>query len=65
MITVREDVSLEAVRRDLRRFDALPDRTAPLFVVDHDEHLRGVLPLDRLLIKDPDTPVGTAMLTRP
>lgn len=63
MVTVREDVSLEAVLRYLRRFDALPDHTDQLFVVDREEHLRGVLPLDRLLINDPDIHVHEVMLT--
>jgi magnesium transporter len=44
MVTVREDVTLEVVLRYLRRFDELPDHTDQLFVVDRDEHLRGVLP---------------------
>ena len=38
------DVTLEVVLRYLRRFDELPDHTDQLFVVDRDEHLRGVLP---------------------
>ena len=63
MVTVREDVTLEVVLRYLRRFDELPDHTDQLFVVDRDEHLRGVLPLDRLLINDPETVVGSIMLT--
>lgn len=45
MVTVREDVSLEAVLRYLRRFDELPDHTDLLFVIDRKERLRGgVLP---------------------
>ena len=63
MVTVREDVTLEVVLRYLRRFDELPDHTDQLFVVDRDEHLRGVLPIDRLLINDPETEVSEIMLT--
>ncbi len=63
MVTVREDVSLEVVLRYLRRFDELPDHTDQLFVVDREEHLRGVLPLSRLLISDPETEVASIMLT--
>ncbi len=63
MVTVREDVSLEVVLRYLRRFDELPDHTDQLFVVDRDEHLRGVLPINRLLINDPETEVSEIMLT--
>ncbi|HZX29977.1 MAG TPA: magnesium transporter [Rhodocyclaceae bacterium] len=63
MVTVREDVTLEVVLRYLRRFDELPDHTDQLFVVDRDEHLKGVLPLNVLLINDPDVEVGTVMQT--
>jgi magnesium transporter len=63
MVTVREDVSLEVVLRYLRLFDELPDHTDQLFVVDREEHLRGVLPLDRLLVSDPETEVAAIMLT--
>ncbi len=63
MVTVREDVSLEVVLRYLRRFDELPDHTDQLFVVDRKDRLRGVLPLDVLLINDPDVDVGSVMVT--
>ena len=63
MVTVREDVTLEAVLRYLRLFDELPDHTDQLFVVDREEHLKGVLPLNRLLVSDPDTEVGVVMQT--
>jgi magnesium transporter len=60
MVTVREDVSLEVVLRYLRQFDELPDHTDQLFVVDRDEHLKGVLPLNILLVNDVDVEVGIA-----
>ncbi len=63
MVTVREDVTLEVVLRYLRRFDELPDHTDQLFVVDREEHLRGTLPLDRLLVSDPDAEVSAVMST--
>jgi magnesium transporter len=63
MVTVREDVSLEVVLRYLRRFDELPDHTDQLFVVDRDEHLKGVLPLNILLVNEVDVEVGTLMQT--
>lgn len=63
MVTVREDVSLEVVLRYLRRFEELPDHTDQLFVVDRDEHLKGVLPVNLLLVSDPETEVGTLMHT--
>jgi magnesium transporter len=43
--------------RYLRRFDELPGQTDALFVVDRDDHLRGMLPLKRLLVSDPDVEV--------
>ncbi len=63
MVTVREDVTLEVVLRYLRRFEALPEHTDKLFVVDRDEHLRGILSLEQLLTNDPDTLVGDLMRT--
>jgi magnesium transporter len=63
LVSVREDVSLEVVLRYLRRFDELPDHTDQLFVVDRDEHLRGVLPLNVLLVNDPEVEVATLMQT--
>lgn len=63
MVTVREDVTLEVVLRYLRRFDELPDHTDQLFVVDRDDRLLGVLPLNVLLVNDPEVEVGTLMQT--
>ncbi len=60
-ITVREDVTLETVLRYLRRFDELPDHTNQVFVVDRNEVLKGALPLDRLLINEPEVMVADAM----
>ena len=63
MVTIREDVTLEVVLRYLRRLDELPGHTDQLFVVDRDEHLKGVLPLNRLLVSDPVTEVAALMST--
>lgn len=63
MVTVREDISLEVVLRYLRRFDELPDHTDQLFVVDREDRLLGVLPLNVLLVNDPEVEVGTLMQT--
>ncbi len=54
MVTVREDVTLEVVLRYLRLFDELPDHTDKLFVVDREDHLKGILTLESLLINDPE-----------
>ena len=61
MIEVREDVTLEVVLRYLRRLEQLPDHTDQLFVVDREEKLRGLLPVNRLLVTDPEVLVGAVM----
>ncbi len=63
MVTIREDVTLEVVSRYLRRFDDLPDHTDQLFVVDRDDVLKGVLPLNQLLVNEPEIEVAALMLT--
>ncbi|RPI46257.1 MAG: magnesium transporter [Betaproteobacteria bacterium] len=63
MIGVREDVTVEVVLRYLRRREELPDHTDQLFVVDRDEHLRGLLAVNRLLVSAPDALVGSIMST--
>lgn len=63
-IMVREDVTLGVVQRYLRRFEALPDHTDKLYVVDRDQRLRGILSLEALLIRDPDTEVRAVMQNR-
>jgi magnesium transporter len=65
VVSVREDVTLEVVARYLRRFDELPDHTDQIFVVDRDEHLKGSLPLTKLVVNDPERIVATVMLESP
>ena len=65
MVTVREDVSLEVVLRYLRLFDELPDHTDKLFVIDRDDHLKGILSLESLLINDPEAQVADVMRREP
>jgi magnesium transporter len=62
MVEVREDVTLEVVLRYLRRLDEMPDHTDQLFVVDRNERLKGLLPVNRLLVSDPEVLVGEVML---
>jgi magnesium transporter len=62
LVTVRPDVTLETVLRYLRRFDELPDQTDQLFVIDRAERLLGSLPLQRLLVSDPDLIVEAVMV---
>ncbi len=61
MVTIREDVTLEVVLRYLRRFDELPEQTDKLFVINHDNELTGVLPLNWLLLHQPEKMVGEVM----
>ncbi|MCU0897427.1 MAG: magnesium transporter [Burkholderiales bacterium] len=65
VVSVREDVTLEVVARYLRRFDELPDHTDQIFVVDRDEHLKGSLPLTKLVVNDPERIVATVMVESP
>ncbi|HEU4442159.1 MAG TPA: magnesium transporter [Burkholderiales bacterium] len=61
-VAVREDVTLEAVTRYLRRLDELPDHTDQLFVVDREQVLKGTLPLARLIVSDLDREVRAVMV---
>ena len=61
IVSIREDVTCEVALRYLRRFDELPGQTDGLFVVDRKDHLRGILPLKRLLVSDPDVEVATLL----
>ncbi|MBK9160929.1 MAG: magnesium transporter [Nitrosomonadales bacterium] len=63
MVHVREDVTLEAVSRYLRRFDELPDHTDQVFVVDRDDRFKGALPINLIVVNEPDVVVGDLMLT--
>ena len=62
MVQIREDVTLEVVLRYLRRLDELPDHTDQLFVVDREGQLKGLVPVNRLLVTDIDAVVGDMML---
>ena len=60
-VQIRPDVTLEVVLRYLRRFDELPSQTDQLFVVDRDEKLLGVLPVNKLIVNEPDRLVAEVM----
>jgi magnesium transporter len=62
MVEVREDVTLEVVLRYLRRFDEMPDHTDQVFVVDRDERLKGLLPVNRILVSLPEMLVSEVMV---
>src|SRR5229473_3617888 len=61
-VAVREDVTLEAATRYLRRMDELPDHTDQLFVIGRDQELKGTLPLARLIVSDLEHEVAKVML---
>ena len=61
-VVVRDDVTLEAATRYLRRFDELPDHTDQLFVIDRERRLRGTLPLARLIVSDLDRQVASVLV---
>jgi magnesium transporter len=63
MISVRDDVTMEVVLRYLRRMDELPDHTDQVFVVGRDDIIRGVLPINRLIVTNPEMLVGSVMNT--
>ncbi|MGH8641640.1 MAG: magnesium transporter, partial [Burkholderiales bacterium] len=61
MISIRDDVTVEVVLRYLRRLDEMPDHTDQLFVVDGTGRLKGLLPVNRLLVTDLQTSVTAVM----
>ena len=58
VVSIREDVTCEVALRYLRRFDELPHQTDAVFIVDRGDRFRGALPLNRLLVTDPDVEVA-------
>ena len=60
-ISVRSDYTLDMVLRELRSLEELPDHTDQVYVVDEHDVLVGALPLDRLLINQPDVLVVDVM----
>lgn len=63
IVSIRADVTCEVVLRYLRRFERLPNHTDKIFVVDDFDVLRGILPIRKLLISDPDDLVENIMVT--
>jgi magnesium transporter len=61
VVSVRADVSLDAVARYLRLMGEIPEKTDNLMVVDRDSHYLGTLALTELLVRDPETNVGEWM----
>jgi magnesium transporter len=63
MITVRDDLNLWAITDYIRKLGKLPSHTDKLFVVDQQDVVKGVLPLQRLLTHAPTQHVAEAMVT--
>ena len=63
MVMIRADITLEVVLRYLRRLAEIPDHTDKLFVVDKSNVLHGVLPVNQLLVHDPEAVVSMIMET--
>lgn len=63
MITIRDDLTLKAVAAYIRKLGKLPSHTDKLFVVDQNNIVKGVLPLQRLLTHRPSQLVADAMVT--
>jgi magnesium transporter len=58
VVSIRDDVNCETALQYLRRFDELPGQTDAVFVIDRDGRLKGALPLNRLLVNNPDVEVA-------
>lgn len=65
LIKIRNDISLEVVLRYLRRLEHLPGHTDQVFVVDRDNVLCGSLPINRLLVNEPEVLVEDVMRKEP
>lgn len=63
MITITSDVNLKAVITYIRKLGKLPSHTDKLFVVDENDVVQGVLPLQRLLTHRPALHVAQVMVT--
>jgi len=61
-VAVRDDVTMEAATRYLRRLDELPGHTDQLFVVDRAQRLKGSLPLARVIVTDLEHEVSKVMI---
>ena len=62
-ITVRPDLTIDAVLRYLRRHDELPEITDSIFVVNRRDMFLGTLTLSKLLTSSPSTTVREIMDT--
>ncbi|HHA18325.1 MAG TPA: magnesium transporter [Methylophaga sp.] len=61
VITVRSDITLEVVLRYLRMLGELPANTDSLYVVDHNDHYLGTLPLSQVVSRSRSFTVNEVM----
>jgi len=61
VITVRADITLEVVLRYLRMLGNLPENTDSIYVVDHNDHYLGTLPLSRVVTRSRSFTVNQVM----
>ncbi len=61
LVAVREGQNLAAVTAQLRVRGALPPQTDAIYVVDARSIFKGVLPLEALLVRDPQEPLAGAL----
>jgi len=60
-ITVRRNHTIELVLRYLRRHDSLPEMTDSILVVNRKDQYLGILPIQTMLVSDPQTTVREIM----
>jgi magnesium transporter len=65
VVMVREDVTLDVVLRYLRRRGELPAASNQLMVTDRAGSLRGILPVEALLVHDGEERVADVMIRDP
>ena len=63
VVSIRPDLTIDAVLRYLRRHDSIPEMTDNLFVVTRKDNYIGLLPLTSLLVSDPNTHISEVMDT--
>lgn len=63
MLTIRNDLTIKAISAYIRKLGKLPSHTDKLFVVDQNNIVKGILPLQRLLTHPQSQQVAEAMVT--
>ncbi len=61
MITMHDNITIEIISRYLRRLDKMPDHTDQLFIINREQHLRNLLPINHLLMTDLNIPISKIM----